>query len=39
MSDETTRLVCTWVPVADATGRTRMEARWTPAALGHRAAA
>lgn len=21
--------VCTWVPVADASGRTHMEARWT----------
>lgn len=41
MSDQTTaRPVCTWVPVIDASGRARMEARWTTApATGHRAAA
>ena len=25
--------VCTWVAVTDASGRTRMEARWTSAAV------
>lgn len=25
------RPVCTWVPVIDSQGRTRMEARWTTA--------
>jgi hypothetical protein len=39
MRDETTRLVCAWVPVVDASGQTHMEARWTPATLGRRAAA
>jgi hypothetical protein len=39
MRDENTRLICAWVPVVDAAGRTHMEARWTPAATGHRAAA
>lgn len=27
--DMTARPVCAWVPVVDARGRTRMEARWT----------
>ena len=25
-------LVCSWIPVTDASGRTSMEARWTTAA-------
>jgi hypothetical protein len=33
------RPVCVWVPVTDATGRTRMEARWTTAASLARSAA
>jgi hypothetical protein len=31
--------VCTWVAVTDATGRTHMEARWSPASVAHVAAA
>jgi len=31
--------VCTWVAVTDASGRTRMEARWTSAATVSTAAA
>lgn len=35
----TSRLVCTWVVVADETGRTHMEARWSQpqAAAAHAA--
>lgn len=35
----TSGLVCTWVAVTDATGRTHMEARWTQskAAAAHAA--
>ena len=29
----TTGLLCTWVPVTDATGRTHMEARWLDPAV------
>lgn len=39
MRNTSDRPVCVWVPVADATGRTRMEARWTTAAALARAAA
>lgn len=31
--------VCTWVAVTDASGRTRMEARWSLATTAHSAAA
>ena len=31
--------VCTWVAVTDASGRTRMEARWSSAAVVSSAAA
>ena len=32
-------LVCRWVPVADESGRTHMEARWMPAVAAVRSAA
>lgn len=35
----TGRPVCTWVPVTDETGRTRLEARWTTAVTAIRTAA
>lgn len=35
----TERLVCTWVPVRDARGRTHMEARWSAPAMAVRTAA
>lgn len=39
MRNEISRPACVWVPVTDATGRTRMEARWTTApSLGRSAA-
>ncbi|CAM3873312.1 hypothetical protein [Nocardioides zeicaulis] len=31
--------VCTWIAVTDASGRTRMEARWTSVATAHVTAA
>lgn len=31
--------VCTWVAVTDASGRTRMEARWSSATAAHSEAA
>lgn len=33
------RPICVWVPVTDANGRTRMEARWSTAASLARSAA
>lgn len=35
----TTAPVCRWVRVADASGRTHMEARWSVATAAHTAAA
>jgi len=29
----TDSLVCTWIPVTDASGRTRMEARWSTSSV------
>lgn len=35
----TNRPICTWIPVADESGRLHMEAHWTPAPAAVRSAA